>query len=85
MSSTSGVPAAREQGELEELVLSEVRTRYKDRWVAMIVTGRDKNLQPAKGKVVADDIDRYMLRQKLVKYTDICIFYTGEPVYPLLL
>jgi hypothetical protein len=83
MSSTSEVPAS-VQAEPEILSLSEIRKKYKDRWVALIVTGRDKNLQPTKGKVVSDDIDRYMLRQKL-KYKDICIFYTGEPPYPLLL
>lgn len=89
MSSAGSVQSAGEQAEPEELALPEIRKRYKDRWVAMIVTGRDKNLQPTKGKVVQDDIDRYMLRQKLrLKpggYLDICIFFTGEPPYPLLL
>jgi len=85
MSSASSVPSAGEQTEPADLTLSEIRKRYKDQWVAIIVTGRDKNLQPSKGKVVAEDIDRYMLRQKLTKYNEICIFYTGEPVYPLLL
>lgn len=85
MSSTSGVPSTGEQGESEDLALPEIRARYKDRWVAVVVTKRDKNLQPLSGRVVADDIDRYMLRQKLGKYPDICIFFTGESPYPLLL
>lgn len=85
MSSTSGVPPTGEQGEPGVLALPEIRERHKDRWVAVVVTKRDKNLQPLGGKVVAEDIDRYMLRQKLGKYPDICIFYTGESPYPLLL
>jgi hypothetical protein len=74
-----------EQTESEELTLPEIFTRYKDNWIALIVTTRDKNSQPAGGKVVANDIDRYRLRQKLLKYPDICILYAGEPAYPLLL
>jgi hypothetical protein len=74
-----------EQGEPEDLALSEIFKRYKDSWVAIIVTSRDKNFQPTKGKVVANDIDRYRLRQKLLKYPDICILYAGEPAYPLFL
>ena len=85
MSSTSGVPREGEQGEQEDLALPEIRERHKDRWVAVVVGKRDKNLQPLSGKVVAEDIDRYLLRQKLGNYPDICIFFTGESPYPLLL
>jgi len=85
MSPTSGVPSSGGQGEPEELALPEIRRRYKERWVALVVTGRDANLQPTKGRVVADDSDRYMLRQKLIAYSNICIFFAGEPPYPLLL
>lgn len=49
------------------------------------MTKRDKNLQPIKGIVVADDADRYRLRQKLMSVKEVCIFYAGEPMYPLLL
>ncbi|MDG7023298.1 MAG: hypothetical protein JRN45_02115 [Nitrososphaerota archaeon] len=69
----------------EELTLQQITERHKDRWVAMVVTKRDGNLQPVAGRVVAMDADRYRLRESLVKYTDVCIFYTGEPPYPILL
>ncbi len=84
MSSTT-VPPGRGKEEPEELTISEIKERYKGRWVGMVVTARDKNFQPTKGKVVADDMDRYMLRPKLIKYLDICILFAGEPPYPLLL
>lgn len=85
MSSTSGSPTVGGQDQQEDLALSEIIKRYKGRWVGIVVTGRDKNMQPTKGKVVADDIDRYMLRPKLRAYKDICIYFAGEPPYPLLL
>ncbi|MGA2199852.1 MAG: hypothetical protein ABSG45_07930 [Nitrososphaerales archaeon] len=85
MSSTSGSPTVGGQDQPEDLALSEIIKRYKGRWVGIVVTGRDKNMQPTKGKVVADDIDRYMLRPKLRAYKDICIYFAGEPPYPLLL
>lgn len=84
-STSGGAPAPATSPDQKELTLPDIRSSYKARWVAMVVTARDKNLQPIKGKVVADDVDRYMLRQKLKGYTDICIFFTGEPPYPLLL
>ena len=59
--------------------------QYGNRWVAITVTKRDKNGQPVAGKLVAEDVDRYRLRQTVVKYNDICIFYAGEPPYPLFL
>jgi hypothetical protein len=49
------------------------------------VTKRDKNLQPTKGRVLAEDMDRYRLRQKVIMQREVCIFYAGEPMYPLLL
>ena len=85
MSSAGSVESAGVQGEPEELPLSGIRERYKNEWVGVIVTGRTKNFEPTKGKVVADDPDRYRLRQKLLKYPDICIFFTGEPPFPLIL
>lgn len=89
MSPADSVASAGEQVEAEELTLQEIRKRHKDKWVAIIVTERDKNLQPSKGKVVETDLDRYMLRQKLrlkpKSNKDLCIFYAGEPPYPLLL
>jgi len=85
MSSTNGTTPSAEQGEPEELTLPDIINRHKGKWVGVLVTARDKNLQPTKGKVVAESQDRYMLRQKLIKYQDICIFFAGDPVYPLLL
>jgi hypothetical protein len=85
MSSTNGDMPSGEQGEPEELALPDIIAKYKGKWVAITVTARDKNFQPTKGKVVAESQDRYMLRLKLVKYKDICIFFAGEAPYPLLL
>ena len=77
------------QVEPEEVTIAEIRSRYKDKWVAILVTKRDKNLQPIKGKVVESNLDRYMLRQKLrlrsKEFPEVCIFFAGEPIYPLLL
>jgi len=85
MSSSNTAPPAGEQEGSQELSLPDIIKQYKGKWVALTVTGRDKNFQPTKGKVVADDMDRYMLRMKLKKFQDICIFFAGEPPYPLLL
>ena len=84
MGSTSGVPSAEGQAQ-EELALPEIFKRHKGKWVGIVVTGRDKNFQPTRGKVVAEDQDRYLLRPKLRTYKDVCIIFAGEPVYPLLL
>ena len=81
MSSTDSLASA-EEGVLVKLSLPEVRKRYKDKWVAVVVTRRNRNLQPTEGKVVAEDLDRFLLRQKLGAYRDICIFFAGEPIYP---
>jgi hypothetical protein len=69
----------------EELSIPEISKRYKGRWVAIVVTKRDGNLQPTHGTVVAEDADRYRLRGHVARYADICIFYAGESPYPLLL
>ena len=71
--------------EAEDLPLSRIWERYKDRWVAITVTERDRNSQPVKGRVVAEDVDRYRLREKIAKYDEICIFYAGESSYRLLM
>ena len=68
-----------------ELEVSEILKQYKDKWVAIRVTKRDKNLQPTKGVVLAEDMDRYRIRQKVIREREVCIFYAGEPAYPLLL
>jgi len=81
MSSTG----AQERPPPEVLTLTEMAAKYKDRWVAIEVTERDENLQPVKGRVLADDIDRYNLREKTAKYNEVCIFYTGDVPYRLLL
>ncbi len=80
-----GSTSATERPPPEELTLAEMSARYNDRWVAIEVTERDENLQPVKGRVLADDVDRYNLRQKTTKYSEVCIFYTGDPPYRLLL
>lgn len=69
----------------QELSLSQILQKYRDRWIAMVVTQRDDNMQPLAGKVVADDVDRYRLRQKVAQYDDICLLYAGEADYHLLL
>jgi hypothetical protein len=71
--------------EFPELTLPEFFEQYKGRWVAMTVTKRDKNGQPTAGKLVAEDVDRYRLRQTVVKNNDICIFFAGEPPFPIFL
>ena len=58
--STSGV--AQQPEKTEDLSLEEISTKYAGRWVALTVTARDKNLQPVRGIVVADEVDRYRLR-----------------------
>ena len=68
-----------------ELTLHQFFEQYENRWVAISVTKRDRNGQPLAGKLVAEDVDRYRLRQTVVKYNDICIFYAGEPSFPLFL
>ena len=68
-----------------ELTLSEIFQKYHGRWVAMIVTQRDENMQPLAGKVVADDVDRYRLRQKITQYDETCLLFAGDPDYRLLL
>ena len=69
----------------EEFTLAQISAKHKNRWVAIEVTARDGNSQPTKGKVVAQDVDRYRLRSSLAKLGEVCIFYTGETPYPLLL
>lgn len=85
MSSTYGNEWAWQEVETGELTIPEIRKQFKDKWVAVVVTRRNRNLQPTRGKVVAQDMDRFLLRQKLGKYKDICIFFAGDPVYPPLL
>jgi len=80
--STGGNPQPEEK---EELSIPEISTKHKGRWVAILVTKRDGNLQPIKGRVVAEDLDRYRLRGHVARYADVCIFYAGESPYPLLL
>jgi predicted transcriptional regulator len=69
----------------QELSISKMRELHKNRWIAITVTKRDKNGQPTAGKIVAEDVDRYRLRQNIIKYNDICIFYSGDPPFPLFL
>lgn len=71
--------------ESRELSLEEIRKAHPNLWVAIIVTKRDGNGQPTAGKVVADDADRYRLRDQIIMHNDVCIFYAGDPLYPLFL
>jgi hypothetical protein len=68
----------------DELSIKEIYRKYRGMWVAVIVTKRDANGQPLYGNVVASDVDRYRLRQQTISYREICIFFAGEPDYPLL-
>ncbi len=74
---------AEESAKPEEMTLSQISERYHDRWVAVEVTRRDRNGQPVRGRVVAADVDRYNIREKTMRLTDICIFYAGEIPYRL--
>lgn len=74
-----------DEAQAVDVELAEIFSRYKDRWVAIAVTKRDKNMQPTRGTVIADDSDRYRLRQKLMSTKEACIFFAGDPQYPLLL
>ena len=74
-----------EDSKLEHMTLTEISEKYKERWVAIEVTKRDRNFQPLKGRVLENDVDRYRLREKITKYKDVCIFYAGESLYRLLL
>lgn len=73
------------QEESPEVPISEMYEKYKGRWVAVSVTKRDKNGQPLLARLVSQDVDRYRLRQNIGKYNDICIFFAGEPPFPLFL
>lgn len=79
------MPLSSGNDQLEELPLTEIFKKYNGKWVALIVTQRDRNLQPLAGKIVSAENDRYRLRQKIAKYNDICITFAGEPKYPLFL
>ncbi|MEM1947045.1 MAG: hypothetical protein QXF95_08565 [Candidatus Caldarchaeum sp.] len=68
----------------EELSITDIYKKHKGFWVALLVTARDENGQPIMGKVVGVDIDRYRLRQQTTAYKELCVFYAGEPEYPLL-
>jgi hypothetical protein len=68
-----------------ELSLPEIYEQHKDRWVAITVTKRDRNGQPVAGKVIAEDVDRYRLRQNIARYNEVCIFFAGETPFPLFL
>lgn len=68
-----------------DLSLEEISVKYSGRWVAITVTERDKNLQPTRGIVVAEDVDRYRLRGLITKYSDICILLAGDTPYHLML
>jgi len=76
---------ATDEARTEALSLSEIRERYKDRWVAVEVTARDANSQPVKGRVVENEVDRYTLADKTARYSEVCIFFAGESPFRLLL
>ena len=68
-----------------EVSFDQIREDHPRMWVAVLVTKRDENGQPIAGKFVAEDPDRYRLRDQVVQYNDICIFFAGDPPYPLFL
>lgn len=69
----------------EEFTLEEIRKMHPNLWVAILVTKRDENGQPVAGSLVAEDADRYRLRDLIVKYSDVCIFFAGDSPFPLFL
>lgn len=71
--------------QIEELTISQIHEKYKKKWIALIVTKRDTSLQPTAGKVVVHENDRYRLRQQISQFKDICIFFAGDPQYPICL
>ena len=76
---------ATDEAKPEVLTLPEILQKYKDRWVAIEVTERDRNSQPTKGRVVGNEVDRYTLGEKTTEYGEVCIFFTGELPFRLLL
>ena len=81
--STSEV--AQQPAKTKDLSLEEISIKYAGRWVALTVTSRDKNLQPLRGIVVADEVDRYRLRGRITNYQEICIIFAGGSPYHLML
>jgi len=67
-----------QEGQIPELELPEIFKKFKDHWVAIQVTKRDQNEQPLAGKVVANEVDRYRLRLKIVQYNDIASSLRGN-------
>lgn len=73
------------QAGADELTLEEIKRKNQRLWVAIVVTKRDENGQPTAGRVVAEDTDRYRLRDLVVTQDDVCIFYAGDSPFPLFL
>jgi len=73
------------KAESKELTLEQIRKEHPNLWVAIAVTKRDANGQPMAGRVLADDADRYRLRDQIILQNDVCIFFAGDPLYPLFL
>ena len=73
------------RADAEELTLEEIKKKHPNLWVAMVVTKRDENGQPTAGRVVAEDMDRYRLRDLIVALNDVCIFFAGDSQFPLFL
>lgn len=69
---------AEESAKAADLTLSQISAKHHDRWVAIEVTKRDRNGQPVRGRVIAEDVDRYNIREKTMRMADVCIFYAGE-------
>ncbi len=79
------VTSERANDEAKDQSLEEIVGKYSGSWVAMTVTKRDENYQPTRGIIVAHDMDRYKLRERITKYSDICIIYAGDPPFRLML
>lgn len=73
------------EAQAKEATFEQIKKDHAKKWVAVVVTKRDENGQPVAGKVIAEDQDRYRLRDEVVQYKDICIFFAGDPPYPLFL
>jgi hypothetical protein len=66
----------------KEATFEQIKKDHQNLWVAVSVTKRDANGQPIAGKVLAEDADRYRLRDQIIMEKDVCIFFAGDPLYP---
>jgi hypothetical protein len=61
----------------EDLSIQDVLTAFRGRYVALGVTQRDANGQPARGRVIENHFDKHKLRDMVRDKGNVCIFYAG--------